>query len=557
MIGMNVPRALIIFALLLGFAALGLFNLTQKSIVTAAAPSDSLHKTGPIQLSVIAQVGPWPVASRLIGYRGRLWFANSVKGRNHNSADIWSLDPATGTKRYERHLFSQDAGLPLVSKGLLYWPFEDALLSFGNGVVEVTDGETWQPLVIPNAPIYHTSQLLEWQDGLLAITGTRNAGMQFSKDAGRSWEELYIHPTPSTHVSRLKEMLVFDGKTYASLKDAKVKRLTRWTGAGFQTVNSWPANRYFNGLTVHKDAVFGIVGRGGEREIWKFDGSRSVRVGFKGPFTDLTSDGEQLWMVARDGRLWSSAGGEKWIRHGDLKNGRPVSIQAISKGIYVAGAGDDGRAIVWGPRGHIIATGAQPVDFNSQRPIKPTNQNWQQVGQKIDKLLSDPSTYGSSGNGQLRALVSQAASQGAPSGFFANRLNTKIPSVTVSAFGGNMELKAQDIAHSILLSAMETAGYPNVPINHLLDPWDSAPNSYEKYFELELSALRAVAGSGQNDSATIDALLARLDFSGDPPWLKSQVIGTLTAVSGEHFGYDIAAWRKWAQTKKQRQIIPD
>jgi len=549
MIDMNVRRALIIFALLLGIAAIALFNLTQNSIVTAAAPSDSLHKTRPIQLSVIAQVGPWPVASRLIGYRGRLWFANSVKGRNHNSADIWSLDPATGSKRYERHLFSQDAGLPLVSKGLLYWPFEDALLSFGNGVVEVTDGETWQPLVIPNAPIYHTSQLLEWQGGLLAITGTRNAGMQFSKDAGRSWEELYIHPTPSTHVSRLKEMLVFDGKTYASLKDTKVKRLTRWTGAGFQTVNSWPANRYFNGLTVHKSALFGIVGRGGEREIWKFDGSRSVRVGFKGPFTDLTSDGEQLWMVARDGRLWSSTDGEKWIRHGDLKNGKPVSIQAISKGIYVAGAGDDGRGIVWGALGHTIANVTKAAGLTPQRPTKLATMNWQEAGEKVDRLLSDPSTYGSSGGGQLRTLVSEAVAQGAPSGFFAKRLKTKIPSIKISAFGGNMELKAQDIGRSILLSAMETAGHPNVPVTYLLDPWGSAPNSYEKYFELELSALRAVAGSGQNDDATIDALLARLDFSDDPPWLKSQIIGTLTAVSGEHFGYDVAAWRKWAQLK--------
>lgn len=544
---MNVRRALIIFALLAGFAAFGLFNLAQESISTAASPSVSAQKIEPIQLSVIAQVGPWPVASRLIGYRGRLWFANSVKGRNHNSADIWSLDPANGNKRYERHLFSQDAGLPLVSKGLLYWPFEDALLSFGNGVVEVTDGETWQPLVIPNAPIYHTSQLLEWQDGLLAITGTRNAGMQFSKDAGRSWEELYIHPTPSTHVSRLKEMLVFDGQTYASLKDAKVKRLTRWTGAGFETVKSWPPNRYFNGLTVHKDALFGLVGRGGEREIWKFDGSRSVRVGFKGPFTDLTSDGEQLWMVARDGRLWSSARGEEWTRHGDLKNGRPVSIQSVSKGIYVAGAGDDGRGIVWGTRGHSIADGTKVAGLISQRPTKPATINWQAAGRKIDRLLSDPSTYGSSRTGQLRTVVSQAVAQGAPSGFFAKRLKTKIPPVKISAFGGNMELKAQDIAHSILLSAMETAGYPNVPVKYLLDPWDSEPNSYEKYFELELSALRAVAGSGQNDGPTIDALLARFDFSNDPPWLKSQIIGTLTAVSGEHFGYDIAAWEKWAQ----------
>ncbi|MDX1575884.1 MAG: hypothetical protein R3285_06805, partial [Kiloniellales bacterium] len=65
----------------------------------------------------LTEVGPWPVISRLLGYDGRLWFANSVKGRNHNSADVYSFDPERGVLRYERHLFSQDAGRPLVADG--------------------------------------------------------------------------------------------------------------------------------------------------------------------------------------------------------------------------------------------------------------------------------------------------------------------------------------------------------------------------------------------------------------------------------------------------------
>ena len=42
------------------------------------------------------------MASRLIGFDGRLWLANSVKGANHNSADIYSYDPLNGGLRYER-----------------------------------------------------------------------------------------------------------------------------------------------------------------------------------------------------------------------------------------------------------------------------------------------------------------------------------------------------------------------------------------------------------------------------------------------------------------------
>jgi hypothetical protein len=545
---MKHSRSLLLLALLVGFAAVTIFYQTRSSNAEPSAET-SPPRAEKLQLGIIAQVGPWPVASRLIGYRGKLWFANSVKGRNHNSADIWSFNPNKDELRYERHLYSQDAGFPLIYKGLLYWPFEDALQSNGEGVVEVTDGATWQPLVISNPPIYHTSQLLEWNDSLLAITGTRNAGIQRSSDGGRTWEEFYIHPTPDTHVSRLKEMLVFKGSLFASLKDTKVKRLVRWTDPGFRAVNSWPLNRYFNGLTIHREELYGIVGRGRKREIWKFDGKRSVNVGFTGPFVDLTSDGDQLWLVSNDGRLWSSRDGDSWERHGDLQKGRPVSIQAIAGGIYVAGAGDDGRGIVWGPRENNIPLGAKPPKLISQFPAKKAALDWDSEGKKIDALLADPGTYSRSGSGELRALIFKASTNGAPFGFFAKRLKVEIPPAKLLAFDGNMELRAQDIAHAMLLSGMERAGHANVPTRYLTDRWISPPNSYEKYFEIELSALRAVAASGQNDQETIEALLARLDFTDDPRWLKSQIIGTLTAVSGKHFGYDIAAWKKWAQSK--------
>jgi hypothetical protein len=61
-------------------------------------------------LPVLARVGPWPVVSTLVGFRGGLWFCNSVKGRNHNSADVYRYDLRTGAVRYARHLFSQDCG---------------------------------------------------------------------------------------------------------------------------------------------------------------------------------------------------------------------------------------------------------------------------------------------------------------------------------------------------------------------------------------------------------------------------------------------------------------
>ena len=41
-------------------------------------------------LAMLAQPGPWSAISNMIGFRGRLWFANSVLFVNHNSADLYS-----------------------------------------------------------------------------------------------------------------------------------------------------------------------------------------------------------------------------------------------------------------------------------------------------------------------------------------------------------------------------------------------------------------------------------------------------------------------------------
>ena len=36
----------------------------------------------------------------------------------------------------------------------------------------------------------------------------------------------------------------------------------------------------------------------------------------------------------------------------------------------------------------------------------------------------------------------------------------------------------------------------------------------------------------------------RLGRTGDPAWLRGDIIGALGAVTGKRFGYDIGAWRQ-------------
>ena len=110
-------------------AAFGVFRCSRLAAVIAVAGLFAAGAGAPRadeRLVTLVSGLPWSGVSGLIGYDGRLWFANSVKFVNHNSADLYSYDPAGGTVRYERHLFSQDAGEPVVAGGLLFWPFEDA-----------------------------------------------------------------------------------------------------------------------------------------------------------------------------------------------------------------------------------------------------------------------------------------------------------------------------------------------------------------------------------------------------------------------------------------------
>ncbi|MGI9490862.1 MAG: hypothetical protein ACR2QF_00390, partial [Geminicoccaceae bacterium] len=132
-------------------------------------------------LDILAEIGPWPVVSRLIGYGDRLWFANSVKGRNHNSADVYSYGMKTGDVRYERHLFSQDAGRPVIFDGLLHWPLEDARFSLGYGHVMSTDGVEWTENIIPSGRIFHTHALAA-TDHLIAATSAWRAHIDLSFD---------------------------------------------------------------------------------------------------------------------------------------------------------------------------------------------------------------------------------------------------------------------------------------------------------------------------------------------------------------------------------------
>ncbi len=507
-------------------------------------------------LEVLAKVGPWPVISRLIGYDGRLWFANSVKGRNHNSADIWSLDPAEGSLRYERHLFSQDAGKPLVHRGLLYWPFEDSRFSLGWGMIQSTDGGNWQPLLVPTAEIFHSHSLIVWRERLLAVTSAWHAGFQISDNRGRDWITLYDHPTPQGRLSRFHYPLVLREELYGYLADPNGARLVKFIGGRLVSVPGWPDNRHSSALTLHQGHIFAVVQTSDGFQIWRSDGRTSelfsTQLADLRPI-DLASDGAQLWAVLREsdgGSLWSSPKGMRWTKQTQFSGGRPLSVHVVAGAVYVAGAGDDGQGTIWGQPGHRIPPNSGPAILPTQFPVPGEKIDWQRFGDELDHALGDKSHYENHGRGKLRKLVYDAVRHGAPLNFFAQRLKARLPQGTVQAFGKQLAVKASDIGQSILFWGMGLSKQKTVPVASIARPWSAPTNSFEKYFDPQLTAIWAIAVAGQRDTATIDSLIKRLEVDSDPLWLRAQVIGALTALTGKRFAYDVGQWRKWWTSAK-------
>ena len=527
--------------------------LAAALLWTAAAPAHAQEA-----LPILARLGPWPVVSNLIGYGGRLWLTNSVKGVNHNSAEIYSYDPGDGALRYERHLFSQDAGLPVVFGGLLYWPYEDSRFSLGWGRFAVTDGARWRSGVIPSARAFHTHALAGLDGRLVAATSAWRAGLQVSEDGGVTWRPAYDHPTPDRRVSRITTLAGLGGSLVGGLRDPAGRRLVCFDGQTVEDLPGWPKGQAVEGPVVRDGRLYGLVATAGGAAVWRSDGVASERVsearrGWRP--RGLAAGPGGLWTVSAEstgGLLWYSPDGRRWKARFRLEGGTPHAVALYGGRPYVAGAGSDGRGILWGPAppAPVEAPATKPEPLEGFPGRAPAPGDWVAMGAELDGALVDPASYGGHGR-VLRDLVYRTALAGPPPGFFAERLSASVPDMTVSLIGGATVATAKQLARWTLLWGMALAGEGRVPAELIAEPWTAPANRSEKYFETAPAAVWAAGEIGQDDRETLDALIDRLERPGDPPWLLGDLVGALTALTGERFGFDPAAWRAWWEAARK------
>lgn len=513
----------------------------------------ALHVDAAVAQVARHDVGPWPVVSRLIGYGDRLWFANSVKGANHNSADLHSAPLEGGEPRYEGHLFSQDAGDPVVHRGLLYWPLEDARVEPGIGAFDVTDGERWDHGLIPTELAFHVHAMAASGDQLYAAPSAWKGSIARSEDGGATWRTVYLHPTPDRRVSRITSLVALGDRIYGALNAPEGRRLIRVDDGSGEVMPDWPEAGRSHGLTAHADALYGIVTTSEGAGVWRSDGDRSERV-WTPPAgavpQALGSDGTQLWMAVDQAGtvvLQTSPDGQSWSEQAVLEGGSARDLVAYRGVIAVGGRGADDQGVLWVFRpSTIVEDTDDPPSWPNLEPGTSSDVDWAAEAERLDALLADPKSY--EGYGQpLEDAILALPQEGVPPDFYPNRLQTAMPSDPLEMFGDIVLDQMAVMARWRLYWGMGRAGSGKVDPADILQPWDYTPNRPFKFFSTPEIAIWAAGRLGQRDPQVLDALVRRLEDEATPRWLKGDAVGALFSITGERLGYDADAWRGWLE----------
>ncbi len=506
----------------------------------------------------LVQPGPWSGVSGLIGYGSRLWFVNSVKFVDHNSADVYSYDPSHGTTRYEVHLFSQDAGDPVVTRGLLYWPFEDPRFSTGRGEYLVTNGRTWQWRILPAGQVFHIHAMADARGTLFAATSAWRTGLQRSDDGGAMWQIVYEHPDTARGITRITALAANDGVLYAGLTAAdRGPRLLRLDGHMLRPVAGWPDSFAVEALASYGGWLYGVSVDAAGSRLWRTDGRTAEPAGTLdgNRIRALAPGPDALWAVTAGngtGRLWRSVDGSTWIEAQRFDDAEPLAVMVYAGGVYVGTRSvGGGRGTLWGPPApapHEPSAPASALPMSARVRLDATR-----ALRLFDGALTDPATYAGHAMG-LRDLLQPLAVDGgaAVSAELSRRLTVSAPDISLTLFGGALTVPATKLARWYLLWAIGLNGHGRVPVDLLQAHWEEKPNRAEKYLEPAPAAAWVAARLGQADDATLGALVARLGARDQPAWVDGDLVGALTALTGKRFGYDTAAWRRWWASRRDR-----
>lgn len=519
--------------------------LLIAAMAMTARSSEAGEADGP--LTMLARPGAWPGISSLIAYDSRIWFTNSEPFADTNAADVYSYDPLTGKTRYERGLFTQDTGAPVVFLGRLYWPFEDARFSMGVGEYAVTDGQVWRWRRLPQGHAFHLHAMAACGETLIAVTGAWEGQLQVSGDRGGSWRLAATYPKGTAPFSRLVAVTPFGDRCFvgSAARGSRGTKLLEWTGAVLVPVKGWPEGDRTDGLVVHRGRLFAWNDASDNRILYAFDGERTVRVAAppSGRVRALSSDGTHLWAVGGRqgaGTLWRLDKGTAWKEVQRFQE-TPISVLAVSGALFVGTYAEGGGAL-WGTRSKAPALSAETEPFEIPKP-RPA-ETAKALG-RIETLVKGE--IGESDRfRELRVVFQQLAAVSDRE--IGHQLAALYPKVALKGqvrMFTNAQVNRSDLLRWYLMGAMAVTGSGRAPVELLSAQFSEKPNRAHKYFDPAIAAIATIGWIGQDDQETVGALVNRLRRKVDPKWLQGDVVAALSALTGKRFGHDAARWRRW------------
>jgi hypothetical protein len=392
---------------------------------------------------------------------------------------------------------------------------------------------------------------------LYAASSAWRAGLQVSADNGATWQVLYDHPTPKGQVSRISSFATFQGRLFAGLTQRRRlgQRILTLTEEGVVPALGWPNAHAARDLTTYRGNLFAILQDDAGRRLWRSDGDPATPVaeGPSGqPLRALAAGEDALWAITAGGgkgALWQSTDGRQWTKAQDFPDAAPVALAVYEEAAYLGTIGPGGRGTLWGPRP------PAPVDPRPQVQqlpgLPPAARRSETIDHHLAALgdLSAPASLSDHEwlNQKLMPPIWALARANEPGlgAALTARLEAPLPERPLTFYGGQVKVRASTLARWYLLWALAQQGGGRVPPDLLTVPWDAPTNRPEKYFHPAPAAAWAMAQLGQGDSESLAALVARLNRPGDPDWLAGDIVGALTALTGQRFGHDYGAWRSW------------
>jgi len=522
------------------------------ALIISLASTSSLAQ----QLERVAVFEQWPGVSQFIGYRNRIWFVNSQPYEDTNVADIYSYSIDTGSVRYERSLFSQDVGDPVVHNGLLYWPFEDPRRSSGSGEYAVTDGTVWQWHTMQSGSVMHVHAMSVCDGELVATTGAWTGQLHRLSSSPASnlehniedkkWELQYDYPAASESFSRLVSVSELNDSCIvgASARRKNEAKLFVIDGDNRIAIDGWPRSDRVDTLIRHQKKLFAFSDLGSERQLISYDGSKVEVVSL--PSTHLPralhSDGNNLWLAThnRGGGDGADAGGG-----GD----KPGSLWKLDKGQVAIGTYSASGGTLWlyrekAPQPFVEHESSTTLATNSKEPELDSALVASLVNELLD-IIKDPESTANRARMLRRKLGRHSQLKTPEFGAALTRvLATPIDGPPITMFTGRT-IAREDLIRWYLITTLAINGHGRIDPALIRSTGELVVPQSAKLFNPSIAAIVAVGWLEQSDRETLASLMARLNSETDPEWVKADVIGALTALTDQRFGYELAQWNAW------------